>query len=150
MFLEISQNSQENICPRVSLLIRLQVEACNIIKKETLALVFSCEFCEISKSTFFTENLLATASNKIFVGPILDYANIIYNKSLTKFFKNKLDMVQCDAALVITVAIKGASRDRIYTELGLEPLAERRWSCKTFFFHKIIIGVLVIVVKEFI
>ena len=36
-------------------------EACNFIKKETLAQVFSCEFCEISKNTFFTEHLLATA-----------------------------------------------------------------------------------------
>ena len=26
-------------------------------KKETLARVFSCEFCEISKNTFFTEQL---------------------------------------------------------------------------------------------
>ena len=28
-------------------------EACNFIKKKTLAQVFSCEFCEISKNTFF-------------------------------------------------------------------------------------------------
>ena len=28
------------------------LEACNVIKKETLAQVFSCEFCEISKNTF--------------------------------------------------------------------------------------------------
>ena len=28
------------------------------VKKETLAQVFSCEFCEISKNTFFTEPLL--------------------------------------------------------------------------------------------
>ena len=34
---------------------------CNMIKKETLAQVFSCEFCEISKNIFFTEHLLATA-----------------------------------------------------------------------------------------
>ena len=27
------------------------------MKKETLLQVFSCEFCEISKNTFFTENL---------------------------------------------------------------------------------------------
>ena len=27
--------------------------ACNFIKKETLAQVFSCEFCEIYKNTFF-------------------------------------------------------------------------------------------------
>ena len=29
----------------------------NFNKKETLAQVFSCEFCEISKNTFFTEHL---------------------------------------------------------------------------------------------
>ena len=37
-------------------------EACNFIKKETLAEVFSFEFCEIFKNTFFTEHLRATAS----------------------------------------------------------------------------------------
>ena len=37
-------------------------EPCNFIKKETLAQVFSCEFCEISKNTFFTEHLRATTS----------------------------------------------------------------------------------------
>ena len=37
-------------------------EACNFIQKETLAQVFSCEFCEISKNTFFTEHLWTTAS----------------------------------------------------------------------------------------
>ena len=31
-------------------------------KKETLAQVFFCEFCEIFKNTFFTEYLWATAS----------------------------------------------------------------------------------------
>ena len=30
---------------------------CNIIKKESLAQVFSCEFCEISKNNFFTDHL---------------------------------------------------------------------------------------------
>ena len=34
----------------------------SFIKKETLALVFSCEFYEISKNTFFTEHLWTTAS----------------------------------------------------------------------------------------
>ena len=37
-------------------------QVCNFIKKETLAQVFSCEFCEISKNTFFTEHLRTTAS----------------------------------------------------------------------------------------
>ena len=45
-FLEISQNSQKNTCARVSFLIKLQTLA-----KETLAQVFSCEFCGIFKNT---------------------------------------------------------------------------------------------------
>ena len=32
--------------------IRANLQACNFVKKETLAQVFSCEFCEISKNTF--------------------------------------------------------------------------------------------------
>ena len=51
VFLEIGQNSQEDTC--ASLFFN---------KKETLAQVFSCEFIEISKNTFFTEHLWATAS----------------------------------------------------------------------------------------
>ena len=39
-------------------------QACNFIKTETLAQVFSCEFSEISKSTFFKEYIWATASIK--------------------------------------------------------------------------------------
>ena len=31
-------------------------EACNFIKIDTLAQMFSCEFCEISKNTSFTEH----------------------------------------------------------------------------------------------
>ena len=38
------------------------LENWNVIKKETLAQVFSCEFCEILKNTYFTENLRTTAS----------------------------------------------------------------------------------------
>ena len=39
----------------------MQASACNFIKKEALAQVFSCEFCEISKNNFFTEYLRTTA-----------------------------------------------------------------------------------------
>ena len=47
-------------------------------------------------------------------------------------------MVQYNTAFVITGAFKGTSRNCIYRELGLESLAERRWSRKIFFFHKMI------------
>ena len=33
----------------------------DLFKEETLAQVFSCEFCEISKNTFFAEHIRATA-----------------------------------------------------------------------------------------
>ena len=52
VFLEILQNSQENTCVRVSFLIKCRPDACNFIKKETLAEGFSCEFCEIFTNIF--------------------------------------------------------------------------------------------------
>ena len=51
VFLEISQNSHENTYARVS------------FKKETLAQVFSFEFCKTCKNTFFTEHLWTTVSD---------------------------------------------------------------------------------------
>ena len=63
VFLKISQNSQENPCARVSFLIKNFKKLFNIklYLKETLAQVFSCEFCEIFKNTFFTEHHWTTA-----------------------------------------------------------------------------------------
>ena len=52
MFLEISQNSQENTSAGESFLIKLLALARSFIKKETLAQVFSCEFCKISENSF--------------------------------------------------------------------------------------------------
>ena len=51
-------------------------------------------------------------------------------------------MIQHQAVLVITGAIKGAPHDGLYQEIGLESLADRRWSGKIFFFHKIVNGLL--------
>ena len=53
----------ENTCARVSFLVKLQV--CNFVKKETLAQVFPCEFCEISKSTFSYRTPLVAASKSV-------------------------------------------------------------------------------------
>ena len=53
LLLEISQNSQENTCARVSFLIKL-----------TLAQEFSFKFCEISKNTFSYRTPLMAASEE--------------------------------------------------------------------------------------
>ena len=63
VFLKTSQNSQENTCTRVFFFKSSSTQACNFIKKETLARGFSGEFCEFFKNTFFTEHLWATASD---------------------------------------------------------------------------------------
>ena len=62
------QNSQKNTCARASFLIKLQASGL-IIKKETLAQVLSCEFCDISKNTFFTGYLWKTAID--FISPTI-------------------------------------------------------------------------------
>ena len=51
--LKFLQNSQENTCARISFLISWWPEAGSFIKKESLAQVFSYEFCEMFKKTFF-------------------------------------------------------------------------------------------------
>ena len=40
-------------------------QACNFIKKETLAQVRSCGFFELSRNTFFIEHLWTTASANV-------------------------------------------------------------------------------------
>ena len=62
MFLKIIQNSQENTRATVSLLIKLQASCVQLYLKRGSGVGVFREFCEISKNTFFTEHLWATAS----------------------------------------------------------------------------------------
>ena len=48
--------------------------------------------------------------------------------------------MQYKACLAITGAIQGTSRERLYKELGLESLSDRRWVLKLTFFYKIVKG----------
>ena len=57
LFLKTSQNSQENTSALVSFLIKLQAESSSIIKKETVALVLSCEFAKFLRTHFIIERL---------------------------------------------------------------------------------------------
>ena len=55
-------------------------EVCNFIKKETVAQVFSCEFCEIFKNTVFTKQFQVTDSD------IRMQVVVIYNLNLSSQF----------------------------------------------------------------
>ena len=69
---------------------------------------------------------------KAFLRPLIDYGDIIYDKPQNECFCEKLESVQYKAALATTGAIQGTSDDKIYQELGLEPLKLRRWyKCRT-------------------
>ena len=47
------KNLRENTCARISFLIKLQdFRPATLLKKEALAQLFSCEFCEVFKNTF--------------------------------------------------------------------------------------------------
>ena len=53
----------------------------------------------------------------------------------------KIESVQYKAALAITGAIQGTSRDKIYHELGFESLKSRRWYKRLTCMFKIMINV---------
>ena len=82
---------------------------------------------------------------KLNVRPHLDYGNVTYHipAKVCEFsgsivlpsLMEKLKSVQCSASRAITVTWRGTSREKLYTELGLESSSCRRWSrCLTLFF----------------
>ena len=64
---------------------------------------------------------------KAFLRPLVDYGDIIYDQPQNESFCEKIESVQYRAALAVTGAIQGTSRDKLYHELGLESLKPRRW-----------------------
>ena len=48
-----------------------------------------------------------------------------------------METIQYNAALVITGAIRGSSREKFYQKLGVETLQQRRWFRKLCCFYKI-------------
>ena len=74
---------------------------------------------------------------KSFVRPHLDYGSIIYDQIYDNTFHQKMESIQYNAALAITGIIRGSSREKLYQELGLESLRQRRWYRKLFYFYKL-------------
>ena len=74
---------------------------------------------------------------KAFVRSHLDYGDIFYNQAFNNFFHDRLESIQYNACLTIMGAIRGTSREKLYQELGLEPLRRRRWYRKLCLFYKV-------------
>ena len=72
---------------------------------------------------------------KSFIRPHLDYGDTIYEQAYNSFHQN-LETFQYNAALAITGAVRGTSTEKLYQELGLESLQQRRWYTKLCIFFK--------------
>ena len=75
---------------------------------------------------------------KLFIRPYLDYGDVDYGQLSNDAFSNKLETAQYNAALAITGAIKGTSREKLYQELGLEYLQQRTWIRRLFLLYKVV------------
>ena len=74
--------------------------------------------------------------HKSFIRPYLDYSDIMYDQSYNASFNRKLGSIQYNGALAVTDAIRGTSEEKLYQELGLEYLQQRRWYRKISCFFK--------------
>ena len=84
---------------------------------------------------------------KMYVRPHLDFCDVIYHlpekhdlftsKLNLPFWMEKIEKVQFHAALAVTGTWKTTSREKIYDELGWEPLWKRRWFRRLVQFFKI-------------
>ena len=84
---------------------------------------------------------------KSYVRSHLDYGDVIYHKpsktndlffsSYLSTWMEKLESVQYSAALAVTGAWRGTSREKLYNELGWESLDNRRWCRRLTLFYKI-------------
>ena len=82
MFLNISQNSQENTCARETPTL-------------SLAQVFSCEFCEISKNTFFDRAPpVAVSSNNNSTTPKGSEESKLCYLSIEQFYQTNFDLTK--------------------------------------------------------
>ena len=75
---------------------------------------------------------------KSFIRPHLDYGDIIYDQAHNASFQQKVQSIQYNAALAITEALRGTSKEKLFEDLGLESLQHRRWYRKLCCFYKIL------------
>ena len=74
---------------------------------------------------------------KSFIRPHLDYGDIVYDQPNNSPLSEKIESLQYNAALAITGAIKGSSKEKLYQELGFESLKDRRWMRKLCYLYKV-------------
>ena len=74
---------------------------------------------------------------KSVIRPHLNYSDITYDQAYNASFHQKLELLQYNACLAITGAIRGISREKLYEELGLESPQLHCWFPKLSCFYKL-------------
>ena len=74
---------------------------------------------------------------KSFVRPHLDYGDVIYDQPNNSSLSDQIESAQYNAVLAVTGAIRGTSKEKLYQELGLESLRNRRWLRRMSYLYKI-------------
>ena len=105
-----------------------------MIKKLNFKQHIDSAISKINKSIAVTKKLIHSLPcskslitiYKAFLRPLIDYGDIIYDQPQYESFCEKLESLHYKVALAITGAIQRSSREKIYQELGLEPLKLRR------------------------
>ena len=77
---------------------------------------------------------------KSFVRPHLGYGDVIYDQSNDSSLSGKTESLQYNAVLAITGPIRGTSKEKLYPELGLESVRNRRWLRRMSYLCKIILA----------
>ena len=73
---------------------------------------------------------------KCFIRPHLDYGDIVYDQTNLSFLTDTIKLVQYNAALAITGAIRGTSKGKLYQ--GIESLKDKSWLRPLCYLYKIL------------
>ena len=68
----------------------------------------------------------------------MDYSDVIYNQPLNESRSKRIEFAQYKVELAITGAMQASSREKLYQELGLEHLHQKRWMTRLCLFYKVL------------
>ena len=72
------------------------------------------------------------------IRPNVDDGDVVYDYPGNASFMQKLESVQYNASLAITSCFRGTSGENLYSELGRESLANKRFYRRLIAFYKIV------------
>ena len=93
-----------------------------------------------SKLQYFLPRSSMLTIYKSFIRPHLEYGDAICDQPLNAAFSSKIESIQCNASLEITGTIRGLSREKLYQELALGYLHDKRWIRRLCLFYKVLLN----------